>query len=163
MSHILLPLRLCIQTLDVYCPTSKLSQYSLAAARVMEERKQAVSFSFGWTRVNILLHSQTSQAVSSFHGVTLPWNQRTLSSLHLAEETSAALPTDCKGGREGGREKLSAFPVSPSPQLCAPARREVTLRSYMCGLKDYKTESGWSLFFSSCIRNSRWLSWVLPL
>lgn len=103
MSHILLPVRLCIQTLDVYCPTSKLSQYSLAAAHVMEERKQAASFSFGWTRENILLHSQTLQAVSSFHGVTLPWNQRTLSSLHLAEETNAALPRDCKGGREGGR------------------------------------------------------------
>ena len=105
MSHLLLPVRLCIQTLDVYCPTSKLSQYSLAAAHVMVERKQAASFSFGWTQVNTLLHSQPTQAVSSFHGVTLPWNQRTLSSLHPAEKTNAALPTDCTGGREGGRER----------------------------------------------------------
>lgn len=51
-----------------------------------------------------------------------------------------------KGGRK--REKLSAFPSSPSSQLCAPSRCKVMLSSYMYGLKDYKTESGLSLFFS---------------
>lgn len=145
MSHILLPVRLCIQTLDVYCPTSKLPQCSLAAAYVMEERKRTASFSFGWTWVNSLLLSKPTQVVSSFHDVSLPWNRRTLNSLHPAEKTNAALPTDCKGGRQG--EKFCGFPASPSPQLCVPARCKVTLSSYMCGLKDYKPESGWSLFF----------------
>lgn len=113
----------------------------------MEERKWAASFSFGQIRVNTLLHLQATQAVSSFHGVTLPWNQRTFSSLHPAEETNAALPTDCRGVRKGGREKLCAFPASPSPWLCALAKCKVTLSSYMCRLKDYKKECGWSLFF----------------
>lgn len=123
----------------------------------MEEGKQAVSFSFRQTQMNTLLHLQPTQAVSSFHGVILPWNQRTLCSLHPAEKTNAALPMDCKGGKEGGREReLCAFPASPSLQLCAVSRCKVTLSSYMCGLKDYKTERKWMVpfFFSSCIWNS---------
>lgn len=95
--------------------------------------------------MNILLHSQPTQADSSFHGVILLWNQRTICSLHPAERTNAALPYGLER-REG--ERAFAFPASPSLQLCALARCKVTLRSYMCGLKDYKTKkSGWSLFF----------------
>jgi len=47
---------------------------------------------------------------------------------------------------EGEREALclSCFSLTPPFAL---ARCKVTLSSYMCGLKDYKTESGWSLFF----------------
>lgn len=112
----------------------------------MEKGKQAASLSFRLTQMNIL--SQPTQAVSSFHGVILPWNQRTLCSLHPAEKTNAALPIDCKGGKEGGREReLCAFPASPSLQLCALARCKVTLSSYMCRLKDYKTERKWMVLF----------------
>lgn len=62
-----------------------------------------------------------------------------------------------EGGKEGRREReLCAFPASPSLQLCAVSRCKVTLSSYMCGLKDYKTERKWMVpfFFSSCIWNS---------
>lgn len=166
MSHFLLPVRLCIHTLNVQCLTSKLSQSSLVGAHVMEEGKQAASFSFRQTQLNIIFHPQPTQAVSSFHGVILPQNQRTICPLHPAEKTNAALPMHCKARKEGGREKeLCAFPASPSLQLCALARGKVTLSSYICGLKDYETERKWMvpLFSPPVHGNPFCLSWVLPL
>lgn len=109
--------RLCIQTLGVYCPTSKLPQCSLAAAHVMEERKWTASFSFGSTQVNSLLHSKSTQVVSSFHGVTLPWNQRTLSSLH--PQKRQMLPYLQTAKREAGREALCLPCFSLTPTLCS--------------------------------------------
>lgn len=119
----------------------------------MEERKWAGLFSFGWTRVNTLLYSQPAQAISSFHGVTLPQNQRTLLCTQQRRQMLLYLWTAKEEGREGGRERdnLCAFSASPSPQRCALPRCKVTLSSYMCRLKDYKTESWWKLmapFFS---------------
>lgn len=55
-----------------------------------------------------------------------------------------------EGGREEGKEKereLCAFSASPSLHLYALARCKVTLSSYMCRLKDYKTERKWMVLF----------------
>lgn len=85
----------------------------------------------------------------------LPWCYSSMEPKDTRFSASSREDTCCstyrlqrrEGGRE--REKLCAFPASPSPQLCAPARCKVTLSSYMCGLKDYKTESGWMVPFFS--------------
>lgn len=116
----------------------------------MEEGKQA-DFSFRQTQIDILLHSQPTQAVSSFHGVILLWNSALCT--QQRRQMLLYLLTAKEGRREGGREgerkrELCAFSASPSLQLCALARCKVTLSSYMYRLKDYKTERKWMVLFS---------------
>lgn len=125
---------------------------------------KAASFSFRQTQMNTLLHSQPTQAVSSLHGVILPWNQRTLLSAPSREDKCCS-PYGLQR-REGGREReLCAFPASPSLQLCALARCKVILAVTCVDLKiTRQKESGWSLFFSPPVYGTPFcLSWVLPL
>lgn len=93
-------------------------------------------------RLNTLLHSQPTQAVSSLHGIILPWNQRTLCFLHPAEKTNAALPMDCKGGREGERALcLPCFSLTPT--LCSGQMQgDMQLHVWTYRLQDRKKVDG---------------------
>lgn len=109
----------------------------------MEQRKRAASFSFGHSGG----HPVTFPTYTTCF--VLPWCYSSMEpkDTHFSAPSREDKCCSTYGLQRREGEKLCAFPASPSPHLCAPNRWKVTLSSYMCGLKDYKTENGRSLFF----------------